>query len=193
MTRLASVRRAWLLTVFGAVATLLAAACATGTPASDPTPSAQADCPTWDAEANPKTLPAQSHDITARFSEECVRSFVGEGFVAPDLSPRYTLNAFGLSVDPPSRDFRIFYEPRSTKDPQVLLQLFAHEVYSVPGSSSLTTPGGIVIWVGMGEGGYSGAWSRGDWDYIAVALDTKAKHDDIMSQIADAVFADATP
>lgn len=122
-----------------------------------------------------------------------MRSFVGDGFVAPDLSPRYTLNAFHLSVDPPSRDFEIFYEPKSTKDPRVLLELFAHRADPAARVSKITTRAGNVIWVGMGDGGYLGSWSFGGWDYIAVALDTDGKHDDIVSEIADAVFAAPNP
>jgi len=146
-------RRCIWIALIALVTISLVSACRSGTPTSDssPTPALVAECPTPipGAAAAPKKLPALSSDVTGRFTEDCVRSFVGKGFVAPDLSPRYTLNAFGLSVDPPSRDFRIFYEPRSTKDPSVLLQLFAHRADQAGDVSKLTTPAGNVIYVGM--------------------------------------------
>ncbi|MDP9237090.1 MAG: hypothetical protein M3P30_06775 [Chloroflexota bacterium] len=113
----------------------------------------------------------------------------------PDLSPRYEFNAFHLTVDPPSRDFFILYQPNSTKDPRALLRLRSHRPSSYPAgdNTKITTPAGNEIWVGSEEDGYSGDWTRGVWDYQAVVLDTDATHNDIVSEIADAVFAAPIP
>jgi hypothetical protein len=114
--------------------------------------------------------------------------FVGGGFVAPDLSPRYRLDAYALNVEPFGRDFDIFYEPTDAADPRIFLQVVAHPTDLALDSTELTTPDGNVIHVGMGDVGYSAVWHRGDWYYVPVVLDVTTSYDDVVSAIADAVF-----
>ncbi len=148
-----------------------------------------APCPTISAAPTDARV---SHDVTGKFTEECVRSIIKQPFVVADLSPDWTRGEFGFSTDEPI-DLRVFYEPSDSSRPRVLLEIWP-KGQVLPTGGAFTTQAGHQIRLAQSPTGYMASWDLGASFYAVTVLDGDASEDnrEVLGAAADSIYSRAT-